>query len=94
MRYTQGKYSYGYCDITGKRVPYRKLRTTWEGLRVAPEEFESRHPQLSPASNIHDPMALKEPRPTDGFSTGDVTSISTLFPSTAGQGNGSGSESL
>ena len=86
MRHAQGKYSFGYCDITGAKVPYRKLRTTWEGLRVSPEAYEEKHPQLTPARNIHDSMSLKDPRPTDGFSVGSVTSISTLFPDTAGGG--------
>ena len=31
-------------------------------------------------------MSLKDPRPTDGFSVGTVTSITTLFPSTSGGG--------
>lgn len=94
MRYAQGKYANGYCDISGRRVPYKKLRTTWNGLRVAPDAFEAKHPQLSSASNIHDPQALRAPRPTDGFATESVTSLSTLFPSTSGQGNGSGSEGV
>lgn len=86
MRYAAGKYSYGYCDITGVRVPYRKLRTNWKGQRVSPEAFEDKHPQLTPAKGIHDAMALKDPRPTDGFAVGTVTSITTLFPNTAGGG--------
>jgi len=94
LRYAAGKNSYGYCDISGKRVPYRNLRTTWNGLRVSPEAYESKHPQLSPASNIQDPQALRAPRPTDGFSVGSVTSLSDLFPSTSGQGDGSGSEDV
>tara|TARA_R100001594_G_scaffold50458_1_gene83637 strand:+ start:980 stop:1252 length:273 start_codon:yes stop_codon:yes gene_type:complete len=88
LRYAAGKHSYGYCDITGVRVPYRKLKTTWDGLRVSPEAYEDKHPQLTPAKNIHDAMALKNPRPTDGFEVGSVTSISTKFPSTSGGGSG------
>ena len=52
----------------------------------SPEAFEDKHPQLTPAKGIHDAMALKDPRPTDGFSVGSVTSITTLFPNTAGGG--------
>tara|TARA_R110002051_G_scaffold40539_1_gene84387 strand:- start:1322 stop:1516 length:195 start_codon:yes stop_codon:yes gene_type:complete len=63
------------------------MRTTWDGLRVSPEAYEEKHPQLTPARRIGDPQALRDPRPTDGFSTGSVTALSSLFPSTAGQGS-------
>ena len=51
-RFSSGKKSYGTSDITGFRVSYPKLRTTWNNLRVEPEEFDIKHPQLTPAKNI------------------------------------------
>ena len=62
-RFASGKKSYGTSDITGFRVRYPKLRTTWNNLRVEPEEFDIKHPQLTPAKNIFDATALRDPRP-------------------------------
>jgi hypothetical protein len=36
----KGKKSYAISDISGFKVPYRQLKTTWDNLRVEPEEFE------------------------------------------------------
>ena len=87
MQHGSGKHSFGYCDITGERVPYRKLKTQWNGLRVSPRAYEAKHPQLTPKRFIKENLSLKDPRPTDGFSVGTVTSLSVQFPSTSGQGS-------
>ena len=62
-KYATGKKSFGTSDITGFRVRYPKLMTTWNNLRVEPEEFDIKHPQLTPAKNIFDATALRDPRP-------------------------------
>ena len=48
----KGKKSYAISDISGFKVPYKQLKTTWDNLRVEPEEFEHKHPQLTPVKNI------------------------------------------
>jgi hypothetical protein len=62
-RYASGKKSEAISDISGLRVPYTKLRTTWDGLRVSPEDFDPKQPQLTPAKNVVDATALFNPRP-------------------------------
>ena len=43
---------------------YTQLKTTWDGLRVAPDEWEPKHPQLTPPKNVIDATALFKPRPS------------------------------
>ena len=59
----KGKKSYAISDISGFKVPYTQLKTTWNNLRVEPEEFETKHPQLTPVKNIIDATSLLNPRP-------------------------------
>ena len=63
-RYAKGKRSFGMSDRGGHRVPYTQLKTTWDGLRVAPDEWEAKHPQLTPPKNEIDATALFKPRPS------------------------------
>ena len=63
-RYAKGKRSFGMSDRGGHRVPYTQLKTTWDGLRVAPDEWEAKHPQLTPPKNVIDATALFKPRPS------------------------------
>lgn len=62
-KYARGKKSQAISDISGLRVPYTQLKTTWDGLRVSPEDFEPKQPQLTPAKNVVDATALFNPRP-------------------------------
>jgi len=62
-RYASGKKSNAMSDISGFKVKYRNLKTTWDNLRVEPEEFDPKQPQLTPAKNIIDATALFKPRP-------------------------------
>jgi len=70
-KYARGKKSYAISDRGGQRVRYTQLKTTWDGLRVAPDEWEPKHPQLTPAKNIIDAEQLFKPRST-GQSQEDV----------------------
>jgi len=70
-KYARGKKSYAISDRGGQRVRYTQLKTTWDGLRVAPDEWEPKHPQLTPAKNIIDAQQLFQPRST-GQSQEDV----------------------
>ena len=62
-RYAKGKKSFAISDRGGQRVRYTQLKTTWDNLRVAPDEWEPKHPQLSPPRNVIDAVALFNPRP-------------------------------
>ena len=62
--YASGKKSQAISDISGAKVPYTQLKTTWNNLRVEPSEFDPKHPQLTPAKNVIDATALYDPRPS------------------------------
>ena len=62
-KYARGKKSQAISDVGGLRVPYTQLKTTWDGLRVSPEDFDPKQPQLTPAKNVVDATALFNPRP-------------------------------
>jgi len=62
-KYATGKKSLAISDISGLRVKYTELRTTWDGLRVSPEDYEPKHPQLTPRKNVVDATALFNARP-------------------------------
>jgi len=63
-RFASGKKSKAISDISGAKVPYTQLKTTWNNLRVEPSEFDPKHPQLTPAKNVIDATALYDPRPS------------------------------
>ena len=63
VKYAKGKRSLAISDRSGLRVPYTQLKTTWDGLRVSPEDWEPKQPQLTPAKNVVDATALFSPRP-------------------------------
>jgi len=62
-RKAKGKKSVAISDISGFKVPYKELKTTWEGFRVEPEEYDPKQPQLTPPRNVIDATALFKPRP-------------------------------
>ena len=43
-RYASGRKSKAISDITGFKVNYTSLKTTYDHLRVEPEEFDIKHP--------------------------------------------------
>tara|TARA_R110000851_G_scaffold40408_2_gene101887 strand:- start:2848 stop:3531 length:684 start_codon:yes stop_codon:yes gene_type:complete len=61
--YATGRKSLAISDRSGFRVPYKNLRTEWNGLRVSPDDYDPKHPQLTPPKNITDATALYSPRP-------------------------------
>jgi len=61
-RYASGKRAYGYSDRSGFRYRLREMRKEWNGLKVGPDEYEAKHPQLEPNYPGPDPTALYEPR--------------------------------
>ena len=62
-RYASGKRSWGYSDRSGFRYRLRDMIKEWNGLKVARDEYEAKHPQLEPNYPGPDPTALFEPRP-------------------------------
>jgi hypothetical protein len=62
-RYASGKKSNAMSDISGFKVKYKNLKTTWDNLRVEPEEYDPKQPQLTPVKNVIDATALFQPRP-------------------------------
>jgi len=73
-RFAKGKRSKAISDRSGFEVPYTQLKTTWNNLRVEPEEFEVKHPRLTPPKNIIDSTALFDPRPNN-----DPENVSIFF---------------
>tara|TARA_R100000951_G_scaffold114161_3_gene117829 strand:- start:4738 stop:5040 length:303 start_codon:yes stop_codon:yes gene_type:complete len=63
MKYASGKYSKGICDRCGFEYPYGSLQKEWNNLKVCPECFETKHPQLEPPPPPFEPEALYDPRP-------------------------------
>jgi len=61
-RFASGRKSKAISDITGFKVNYTSLKTTYDNLRVEPSEFDIKHPQLTPAKNVVDATALFKPR--------------------------------
>ena len=39
------------------------MKKEWNGLKVGPDEYEPKHPQLKPSRPGPDPTALYDPRP-------------------------------
>ncbi len=62
-RFASGKDAYGYSDRSGFRYRLNEMITEWNGLKVGPDEYEPKHPQLEPPSVGPDPQALHNPRP-------------------------------
>ena len=63
MSFASNKNAYGICDISGFRYRLREMRKEWTGLKVGPDEYEEKHPQLTPSKQGADPQTLFEPRP-------------------------------
>tara|TARA_R110000803_G_scaffold38008_3_gene82022 strand:- start:565 stop:1137 length:573 start_codon:yes stop_codon:yes gene_type:complete len=59
--YARGTKSQAMDDRTGKKVNYTDLRKEWTGHMVHKDEWEAKHPQLTPVAAI-DAEALKTPR--------------------------------
>tara|TARA_R100000541_G_scaffold58866_1_gene70899 strand:+ start:723 stop:1028 length:306 start_codon:yes stop_codon:yes gene_type:complete len=67
MTFAVGKKAYGLCDICGQRYRLNKLKKQWDGLKVCPQDYSEKHPQLQPRHRVADPEALRDPRPNNDF---------------------------
>ena len=63
MAFASGKKALAICDRCGFRYRLHQLKKEWNGLKVGPDEYEAKHPQLEPNYPGPDPTALYEPRP-------------------------------
>ena len=63
MAFASGKDAYGISDRSGFRYRLRDMAKEWNGALVGTDEFEPKHPQLSPPRIGPDPQALRNPRP-------------------------------
>lgn len=62
-RYASGKKAWGFSDRSGFRYRLAEMLTEWNGMKVGPDEYEAKHPQLTQTRTGADPEALFEPRP-------------------------------
>ena len=53
----------GISDRSGFVYPLRRMRKEWTGLLVGPDEYETKHPQLTIRRTPVDPKPLLNPRP-------------------------------
>ena len=81
-RFATGKKAWGYSDRSGFRYRLREMKTEWNGLKVGPDEYEPKHPQLEPNHPGPDPTALYQPR-VDGRTEVTVENLLDLNPFTS-----------
>ena len=88
--FARGKRSVALCDRCGQRYPYEKLKPQIEnrrqnGMRVCPSCLDVDHPQLQLGSQkVHDPQALRFPRPDRVEPASNVVAFGQRYPHTAG----------
>lgn len=63
MAFASGKHALAICDRCGFRAKYTEIREEWNGSRVCPECYETKHPQLEPPKVRADAEALRNARP-------------------------------
>ncbi len=81
-RYASGKKAWGFSDRSGFRYRLAEMLVEWNGLKVGPDEYEDKHPQLDPHKVGPDPQALFQPRPdTTTEVAGQVLLINNPFQS-------------
>jgi len=75
MAFASNKNAYGICDITGFRYKHKDMKKTWDGLLVGKDQWDPKHPQLSPTAPPNDPQAIKNARPD----TKDTNNFFTVY---------------
>jgi len=63
MAFAQGKYAYRISDRSGFRYKIKNMRKEWNGSIVGKDEYEEKHPQLTPPRIRTDLEAIKDARP-------------------------------
>ena len=66
----KGRYAKAMDDRSGFKVPYKDLKTEWNGRRVSRVEFETKHPALTPpVLDARESEPLADPRPDNDVDT-------------------------
>ena len=84
MAFSAGKHAWGICVISGQRYKLKTMKMQWNGLRVGPDQFDTKHPQLDPPHILADPQALRNPRPARTEPVAEALLTNNPFLSTAG----------
>jgi hypothetical protein len=63
MAFAKGKYAYRISDRSGFRYRIRDMRKEWNGSIVGYDEYEEKHPQLTPPRIRTDLEAIRDARP-------------------------------
>ena len=84
-KFATGKNALGISDRSGFSYPLHKMKKEWNGLLVGYDEWEAKHPQLTPSRKVNDPQALKDPRPDkaealDVYVLKPIPEITTFIP--------------
>ena len=58
-----GKHAVAISDRSGRKYPYKDMVLEWTGVLVHKDEYEEKHPQLTPARPGPDSQALPNARP-------------------------------
>tara|TARA_R100000322_G_scaffold66799_1_gene41910 strand:+ start:1469 stop:1963 length:495 start_codon:yes stop_codon:yes gene_type:complete len=61
--FASGKHAFGLSDRSGFRYRLKDMRKEWNGSLVGKDEYEEKHPQLTPPRVPTDPEALRNARP-------------------------------
>ena len=62
MGFATGKHAKFISDRSGFAFPYSERVREWNGAVVHISEFESKHPQLEPSTDLSDNIAIKDAR--------------------------------
>ena len=71
MAYASGKFAKALCDRCAFEYKLNDLKEEWNGLKVCPDCYEPKHPQLEPLTATADPEALYKPRPNNDKEEGE-----------------------
>ena len=63
MAFAKGKYAYRISDRSGFRYRIKDMRKEWNGSVVGYDEYEEKHPQLTPPRIRTDLEAIRDARP-------------------------------
>ena len=66
-RFASNKNAFGYSERSGFKYKLSDMRKEWNGLTVGYDEYDPKHPQLSPIRVGPDPQALRNPKPRVEF---------------------------
>ena len=75
MAFAQGKYAYRISDRSGFRYRIKDMRKEWNGSVVGYDEYEEKHPQLTPPRIRTDLEAIRDARPDR-----DETAVPNILP--------------